>query len=236
MFEDSLVESTGQIRTRSRWFAIGSFFVQAALVLALVLIPFLHPAALPKQALTVVLAAPAPLSLAQAEVPARAAIARASGSKMLTAITAPNAIPQRVPMLDDTVPGAVDLGSSAPASDVIGAMRDMGTPPPPPVKPEPRPNPGPLRISAGVAAGRLLAPIRPTYPAIAREARIQGTVVVEAIISKAGTVERARVVSGPPMLAATALSAIQQARYEPYKLNGNSVEVETTISVIFRLD
>jgi protein TonB len=125
---------------------------------------------------------------------------------------------------------------AGPGSDVIGALDNIGTPPPPTVKPEPQPNRGPLRISAGVAAGRLLVPIRPIYPAIAREAGIQGTVVVEAIISKEGTVEHARVVSGPPMLASAALSAIQQARYEPFRLNGGPVEVETTINVIFRLN
>ena len=82
----------------------------------------------------------------------------------------------------------------------------------------------------------MIAPIRPVYPAIAREARIQGTVVVEATISTQGLVEHARVVSGPPILATAALSAIAQARYEPFKLNGDPVEVETTISVIFKLE
>ena len=78
--------------------------------------------------------------------------------------------------------------------------------------------------------------IRPVYPVVAQAVWIQGTVVVEAVISKQGTVERARVVSGSPMLVQAALNAIQQARYEPYRLNGDPVEVETTISIIFRLD
>jgi periplasmic protein TonB len=236
MFEDSLVESTGRIRTRSRWFAVGSFILQAALVAALVLIPFLNPAALPKQALTMMLAAPPPPP-APAEIPARAATGHASSPAILRAITAPNRIPLHAAMVNDTVPGAVDLGKGGGSgSDVMGALGNIGTPPPPTVKPEPRPTPEPLRISAGVAAGRLVAPIRPAYPAIALATRIEGTVVIEAVISKTGTVERARVVSGPPMLTAAALSAVQQARYEPCKLNGDPVEVETTINVIFRLD
>lgn len=116
-------------------------------------------------------------------------------------------------------------------------LQGLGTPPPPLlIKPEPKPRPGPVRISAGVAAGRLIAPIRPVYPAIAREARIQGTVVVEATISTQGLVEHAHLVSGPPILASAALSAIAQARYEPCKLNGDPVEVETTINVIFKLE
>jgi protein TonB len=79
-------------------------------------------------------------------------------------------------------------------------------------------------------------PIRPVYPAIALAARVQGMVIVEATISAQGRIEKARVISGPPMLAAAALSAIDQARYEPYKLNGDPVEVETTINVVFRLN
>jgi periplasmic protein TonB len=214
MFEDSLVESTGRIRTRSKWFAIGSFILQATLVAALVLIPFLHPTALPKQALTMMLTAPPPPQ-APAEMPAHAATSRSGSPPMLTAIIAPSAIPRHPAMVNDSVPGSVDLSRSGGVSDVIGAMNDVGTHPPPAINPPPRSNPGPLRISAGVAAGHLLVPIRPVYPVIAREARVQGTVVVEAVISKEGTVERARVLSGPPMLTAAALGAIQQARYEP---------------------
>lgn len=241
MFEDSLVESSfvgsrGRIRTRTAWFAIGSFLVQAALVTALVLVPFLHPAALPRQALTMMLAAPPPPP-ASAETPAHAAAARNSSPVTLLTITAPNAIPRHAAMVDDSAPGSVDLAKSGGGLfDVVGAMNDTGAPPLPTVQPKPRQTAGPLRISAGVAAGRLLAPIRPVYPAIAVAARIQGTVVIEAVISKQGTVERARVVSGSPMLTGAALAAIQQARYEPYKLNGDPVEVETTINVIFQLN
>jgi periplasmic protein TonB len=237
MFEDSLVESTGRIRTRSKWFAIASFLLQAALLAALILIPFLHPAALPKQALTMMLAVPPPPPSAPPHLPAHAATGHAAASVMLTALTAPNSIPQHAAMVDDTVPGAVDLpGGNGPGSDVMGALNRIGTPPPPAVRPEPKPNRGPMRISAGVAAGRLIAPIQPVYPAIARAAGVQGTVVVEATISKEGKVEHARVVSGSPLLATAALSAIEQARYQPFKLNGDPVEVQTTINVIFRLD
>jgi periplasmic protein TonB len=77
MFEESLVESTGQVRTRSKWFAVGSFLLQSALVAALVLVPFLHPAALPKQPLMMMLTAPPPPP-AQAGMPARATISRTS--------------------------------------------------------------------------------------------------------------------------------------------------------------
>jgi len=80
-----------------------------------------------------------------------------------------------------------------------------------------------------------LAPIEPVYPAIARAARVQGEVVLEAVISKAGRIESLHAVSGPEMLRGAALAAVQAARYEPYKLNGEPTEVQTTIRVVFRL-
>ena len=81
----------------------------------------------------------------------------------------------------------------------------------------------------------LLSPIRPLYPPIAKAAGISGTVVVEAIISKAGTIESLHVISGPEILRAAALDAIQAARYRPYQLNGEPIEIQTTITVNFRM-
>ena len=179
MFEDSLVESTGRIRTRSKWFAIGSFLLQVSLLAALILIPFFYPAALPKQALTTMLTAPPPPP-ARPELPTHTATARAAAPVSLVTLTAPITIPRHAALIDDRPPGAVDIsnGDSGSPSGLTDAMRGLGTPPPPPViKPAPKPAPGPLKISAGVAAGRLIAPIRPLYPVIAQQVRIQGTVV-----------------------------------------------------------
>ena len=94
---------------------------------------------------------------------------------------------------------------------------------------------GPLSISTGVLAGMLLAPIAPQYPAIARISHTQGTVIVQAIISKTGHIESAHVVSGPMVLQAAALQAVRDARYRPFLLNNQPTEVETTISINFRL-
>ena len=77
--------------------------------------------------------------------------------------------------------------------------------------------------------------VDPTYPAIAKAARISGTVVLQATISKTGAIENLRVISGPPMLQAGALSAVKTWRYRPYLLNGEPVEVETTVNVVFNL-
>ncbi len=231
MFEDSLVESTGRIRTRSKWFAIGSFLLQAALLMALIL----YPVALPKQALTMRLLAPPPPPM-RTELPAHTAVTRAASPMILAALTAPTVIPRHAAMVDDRPPGAIDVSGGKHDSGMGLPDALWRTAVPRPAVVEPSPKQGPLRISAGVAAGRLIAPIRPMYPVIARSAGIQGIVIIEATISKEGSVEHARIVRGHPMLADAALNAIVQARYLPYKLNGNPIEVETTIQVVFTLN
>jgi periplasmic protein TonB len=95
---------------------------------------------------------------------------------------------------------------------------------------------GPKSISQGVALGLLVHKVVPQYPAIGRAVRAEGTVVLQATISKSGTIENLRVVSGPPLLQQAALDAVQQWRYRPYLLNGQPVEVETTVNVEFKLN
>jgi protein TonB len=83
--------------------------------------------------------------------------------------------------------------------------------------------------------GDLVRKIVPTYPPLARSARIQGTVVLHAMISKQGTIENLRLLSGHPLLAPAAIDAVRQWRYRPYILNNEPVEVETQITVNFSL-
>ena len=92
-----------------------------------------------------------------------------------------------------------------------------------------------VNISAGVAVGMLISKVTPIYPPIAKAARVQGTVVLQANISKTGTIEDLQVVSGPAMLQESAIDAVRQWRYKPYLLNNEPVEVETTVNVIFTL-
>ena len=84
-------------------------------------------------------------------------------------------------------------------------------------------------------AGNLLAKTVPQYPAIAKAARIQGTVVLQATIAKDGTIQNLRVINGPPMLQQAAIDAVRSWRYKPYLLNREPVEVETTINIVFNL-
>jgi protein TonB len=92
-----------------------------------------------------------------------------------------------------------------------------------------------LRVSSGVEQGNLLSNVQPQYPPLARQAHIQGTVVLVAVIGKDGLVHNLQVKSGPPLLAQAAVSAVKQWRYRPYSLNGEPVEVETQINVNFTL-
>ena len=101
--------------------------------------------------------------------------------------------------------------------------------PPPPSAPA-----HPLRLSHW-AEGNLIYRVQPIYPPIARQARIQGTVELRAIVSQAGTIENLAVVSGHPMLVKSALEAVRQWRYRPYLLNSEPIEVETDITVNFVL-
>jgi protein TonB len=92
-----------------------------------------------------------------------------------------------------------------------------------------------VNISAGVMQGMLLQKTVPVYPPIAKAARVSGTVVLQATISKTGSIENLRIISGPAMLQQAALDAVKSWRYRPYLLNNDPVEVETTVNVIFTL-
>ena len=83
--------------------------------------------------------------------------------------------------------------------------------------------------------GLLVHQVKPEYPPAARAAHIQGMVVLHAIIGKDGAVKQVQVVSGSPMLASAAENAVKQWRYKPYVLNGQPVEVDTTVNVNFTM-
>jgi TonB family protein len=92
-----------------------------------------------------------------------------------------------------------------------------------------------VRVSQGVTTGLILHKVQPVYPPAAKAARIQGTVLMRAVISKEGIIKDLSVISGPKELEDAAVGAVQQWRYRPYLMKGEPVEVETTITVIFSL-
>jgi protein TonB len=92
-----------------------------------------------------------------------------------------------------------------------------------------------VRVSSGVAQGLLIHQVAPQYPAQARQARIQGTVIVQAVIGKDGSVQNVHALRGPLPLIQAATDAVKQWRYKPYTLDGEPVQAETQISVKFTL-
>jgi periplasmic protein TonB len=124
------------------------------------------------------------------------------------------------------VPGGVPGGSTG---GVLGGVLSAANTAPPKVAVQK------VRVSQGVLQGNALSQPKPVYPPIAKSARISGSVVLAATISKNGNIENLRLVSGHPMLVPAAMDAVKQWRYKPYMLNGEPVEVETSITVNFTI-
>src|SRR5207302_9860830 len=111
----------------------------------------------------------------------------------------------------------------------LGLVRASSAPPPLPM-------PGSLRVGGNVMAKRIITRVQPVYPEEARMARISGTVRLHVLIAKDGTVEQVEVVSAHPLLQQAAIDAVRQWRYQSTLLNGEAVEVDTTVDLIFSLN
>lgn len=243
MFEESLVESAALLQTRNRLPALLSFAAQAIVALVVIALPILHPELLPMRAPALVLAPPPQPHPPQPPPPIQrvhAALAASSAPELPAAQPAHASLIRTLlptSSVAENPPIALGIGPMTPAStpSILGIGDRSGNAPTVSVTPAPPVHTGPVHVSAGVTAGLLLAPIHAVYPAIAKAAHVEGTVVIHAIISRMGAIERAQVVSGSPMLQSAALEAIEQAHYRPYLLNGQPTEVDTTITVNFRL-
>jgi protein TonB len=239
MFQDALFESSKDSRntrrTTTRFVSLFSITLNGAVLLLLLLWPLLHLQSLPKQIMPMLVAAPAPPPAPMVRV--GTTNARRQPQFLLSPLDTRNritrvAVSEAPPSLE---PGAM---SAEAASDGVG--RNLGVVPGATAQPAivvqaPNPLPKKIIISSGVMAGNRVYGQDPAYPAIARQARIQGTVVLEARISRTGSIENLCVVSGPPMLAGAAIAAVRSWRYRPYLLNEQPVEVETTINIVFNL-
>ncbi|HKF47468.1 MAG TPA: energy transducer TonB [Terracidiphilus sp.] len=236
MFEDSTFESAGKIHTRSRRWGVAVFFLNSSILATLILIPLIYPDALPHHWVNILLVAPPPPPATPP--PVQRTTQAFHGVREFTdlGLTMPTRIPTLIPKPGgvEGPPGnqtlSMDDGNGIPGGDPFGHSTRST---PAIVRAAPV---GPQHISTGVANGMLIQRIAPRYPPIAVSARMQGTIVLQAIISKSGTIENLRVLSGPPMFQQAALDAVSQWRYRPYLLDGNPVEVETTINVVFTLN
>ena len=240
MFEDSLLESGGRMNTKKPLTVFLSFAIQSIILAVLVLIPLIYTEALPRRELMTFLMAPPPPP-PPPPPPAPAAPVRVAPRiiQKPQEMVQPKAIPKLVAIIEEEplppqapvggVVGGTNFGLAG--AGVGGVLSGIIAPPPPP----PPPPPERVRVGGQVQSARLVDQPRPVYPALARQARIQGTVRLEAVISKVGTIEELTVVSGHPLLIQAALDAVKQWRYQPTELNGVPVVVVTTIEVNFTL-
>jgi protein TonB len=215
--------------------------LQVLLICVLILIPLIYTDALPKTQLMTFLVAPPP----PPPPPPPPAAAPVRVVKMVSEVVngelrQPSKIPNKVQMIREDeappdlgaagvpggVPGGIPGGS---AGGVIGGILSSTAALPKIATPQR------VRVSSGVSTGLLIKKVTPVYPQLAKQARIQGSVVLQAEISKEGTIQNLQLISGHPMLAPAAIEAVKQWRYKPYLLNGEPVAVETQVVVNFSL-
>ncbi len=236
MFDDLLESTNEKKKTNKGWGFILSGAVQALILGILILIPLIYTEALPKAMLSTLLIAPPP----PPPPPPPPAVVKTVIKPVARLIQSgklmqPRAIPKEVAVFkeaelppDVITPGGATGGvfGGIPGQGMVSAVA------PPPPKPT-----APTRVKQGgnVTAASILNQTRPVYPALARQARIQGNVVLHAIIDKDGKVAQLEVISGHPLLVQSALDAVKQWRYKPTLLNGDPVEVDTTITVTFTM-
>ena len=243
MFEDSLIESGGRLKTKRGVTTVISFALQVMLIGVLVLIPLLFTEALPKTQLMTFLVAPPPPPPPPPPAAAPVKVVKQIQTDIINGqLRTPTKIPEKVQMIkeEETPPpvmsasgvvGGVPAGvPGGQMGGVIGGIISSTAVAVPRVA-----TPQRVRVSQGVTQGLLIRKIQPTYPPLARQARIQGSVLLQAEISKDGTIQNLRLMNGHPMLAPAAIEAVKQWRYKPYILNGEPVEVETQITVNFTL-
>ncbi len=236
MFEDSLVESSGKLGVRHPWTTAISFALQAIALSLLLLLSLLYTESLPTQRWVNILQSPPPPS-APATVSERVAPAAPKGSESQDVLVVPRQIPNSIATIHDEGPSSdkpVGVAGDAPGGLPDGVCETAT----PTFRTEinvPKLAVSKVRVSSGVAEGMLIQQVKPQYPASAKLARIEGKVVLQAVIGKDGTIQNLHVISGHPLLTPAAIDAVKQWRYKPYYLNAEPVEVETQIVVNFLL-
>ncbi len=230
-----------------------SFIFQIFLVIVAILIPMIYYEALPRTQLTSFLVAPPPPPppppppAAQPIKIVKVIPRQFDAGKLM----APKAVPKDIAIIKEEelppptsgiigvvggVPGGVAGGTAGGIiGGIIGAAPTAAPPPPPPVvKEAPKPvTPQRIRVGGNVQQAKLVRQPKPVYPPLAKQARIQGVVKLNAIIGKDGTIQNLTQVSGHPLLVPSAMEAVKQWIYQPTLLNGEAVEVVTQIDVIF---
>ena len=232
----STLESSWDRSDRRGWSAAASFTLQAMALSLLLAIPMFWVQGPPRlQWLQTITVPPMRSPAVPAEVPRERHSAGVFRNLLNNQFYMPRYIPSSTSRIEDRdvslAPDPSNMHFGRGNTDgVPNGLGDAIVP----VTPRPPAPTHPIRISHW-SEGNVIFRIQPTYPPLARQARIQGPVQLRAIISKAGTIERLTVESGHPMLSGAAIDAVRQWRYRPYLLNDEPVEIETEITVNFVL-
>jgi protein TonB len=253
MFEQTFVP--GPVRTKRTWSVLLSFGLQMLFIGGLVLAPLIVTDRVPAAQLKELFFAPSvPRGRAAKVPPEHVEIVDAKEVRGTPkTVTEPTSIPEKVAQIEDPPDAFRRPASDGPDFGIPNSIGPVGTSdaairnliktaqPPPPVTTEtvapvkaPREQP-PAQVPVGgkVQEAKLIHKVIPAYPALARTARISGTVHLSAIIGTDGTVRELKVMSGHALLIQAAVDAVRQWRYQPTTLNGQPVEVITTIDVNF---
>lgn len=248
LFEDSLLEASGGQRERRTWATLLSFVLQCLLVGVLLLIPLWFTDVLPKQQLLTFLEAPPPPPPPPpaATAPAAVKVVKVTSDIANGQLRTPGRIPAKVQMIKEDDAPPPNVTSEGVVGGVLGGIPGgqlggviggivSSTSSVPAAPSLTKPTPQRVRVSQGVSKGQLMYRTEPTYPPLARQARIQGVVVLTAVIDKDGNIQNLQLESGHPLLAPAAIDAVKHWRYKPFLLSGQPVEVETTVTVTFQL-
>ncbi len=240
MFHELVESAAVRKQTRQGFAALVSAIGAVKLcLLVLLLLPLIYTQALPKTIMSAFLIAPAPAVNRPRPAPPATQNVRTQRRLLLNGVIhEPTAIPRDVTMIQEPpLPPEASLDSQITEaqsglnllSDVTGVLGPgRPLPPAPPAKQR-------IQLGGMVQAAKIISQSSPVYPILARQARIEGDVVLHAIIDRDGHVSELQVVSGSALLAKAALDAVRTWRYQPTLLNGEPVEVDTTITVSFLL-
>jgi periplasmic protein TonB len=243
MFDTTTFDALESAPRSRRWTTAFSFLLQAIAVSVLLLIPLLYTDALPSvhysKQLTVPVGRtqPSPVELVDTRHDRTGGTSEIINGRIVAPIRVPSSTRRIVDRPGDnlaspdytTVDGGTGDGRQSAAMQNLLVARHT----PPPTGPDVRREP--IRIS-NLSEGALLRRVQPIYPTPARNARIQGPVVMAALIDTDGRIVNLRLVSGNPLLVEAAMNAVKQWRYRPYILNSQPIEVETQITVVFTLN
>jgi periplasmic protein TonB len=238
MFSELFESVVRPTTKRKRWAVAISATLQIACLLILIIVPLIYTEALPKTIFkTTWVGPPEPDRRTAAQTPLPKAGVRAPRLLNHGILIEPARIPTRVdlseerPLAPETplTEGPISAGFGINLLNVAPNLAEAVRRPVVPSLPQRVP------VTSTIEAAKLIARVQPVYPALAIQARIQGNVVLHAVISRDGQVSELQVLSGHPLLVNAALDAVRQWRYSPTLLNGQAVEVETTITVSFVL-